>query len=122
MPARVQQPTEEEKRAQLCVSIRQIFEQAGNTAANHNKNYVVLFKIHQEFAGYMEYIKKGKRELVKLTGEKQFQDTFKHMLVKVLPLKKGETTGDRIVKFVGGYIRYINEQGRFILLDLSNDL
>jgi condensin complex subunit 3 len=69
----------------------------------------------------MEYIKKGKRELVKLTGEKQFQDTFKHMLVKVLPLKKGETTGDRIVKFVGGYIRYINEQGRFILLDLSND-
>jgi condensin complex subunit 3 len=64
----------------------------------------------------MEYLKKGKRELVKLTGEKQFQDTFKLVLVKVLPLKKGESTGDRIIKFVGGYIRYINEQGQTFFL------
>jgi len=116
MPARVQQPTEEEKRAQLCVSICQIFEQASNTAASHNKNYVVLYKIHQEFAGYMEYLKKGKRDLIKLTGEKQFQDIFKLLLTKVLPLKKGETTGDRIIKFVGGYIKYINEQGQMVLI------
>jgi condensin complex subunit 3 len=120
MPARVQQPTEEEKRAQLCISIRQIFEQAGNTTASHKKNYVVLYKIHQEFAGYMEYLKKGKRELIKLTGEKQFQDTFRLMLIKVLPLKKGETTGDHIIKFVGGYIKYINEQGQTVILYLGN--
>lgn len=120
MPGRVQQPTGEEKRAQLCVSIRRIFEQSGDTAASHKKNYVVLYKIHLDFAEHTEYVKKGKHEHVKLIGEKQFEDTFKETFIKVFPLKKGEPTGDRIIKFVGGYVRYINEQGQPTLLRPSH--
>ncbi len=111
MPARVQQISEDERRRQLGTSICQIFDQASGNVANHRKNFVELHKVHTELAQFTESLMKGKRELVKLVGEKDFQDTFKRSLARIFPLKKGEPAGDRIVKFVGGYIKHLNEKG-----------
>jgi len=111
MPACVKQITEDEERRLLRTSICRIFDQASGNVANHRKNFVELHKVHTELAQFTEPFMKGKRELVKLVGEKDFQDTFKRNLARIFPLKKGESTGDRIVKFVGGYIRHLNEKG-----------
>ncbi|KAF8797851.1 hypothetical protein BYT27DRAFT_7123670 [Phlegmacium glaucopus] len=105
MPARTIQPTE----SALEKSIPRIFNQVQESAANHKKNYVALHKIQAELAEHTEELQKGK--LVKLTGERMFQDKFIYMLCRALPLKKGIDSADRTVKFVAGYVKFINEKG-----------
>jgi condensin complex subunit 3 len=119
MPAQL---SDEEKRSQLCISVCKIFEQAGNSVASHGKNFVALYKIHIDLAEFTESFKKGKRELFKLVGEKDFQDTFKGILTKIFPLKKGETIGDRVIKFVGGFVKYANEKGQQSAMNYGNEL
>ena len=105
MPARTRQPNE----SALDQYIPRIFNQVQDSAANHKKNYVALHKIQAELAEHTEELQKGK--LVRLTGELMFQDQFIYMLCKVLPLKKGIDSADRTVKFVAGYVKFINEKG-----------
>ena len=46
---------------------------------------------------------------VQLTGEKAFEDLFIDMVIRILPVKKGATVVDRIVRFVAGYVKFIHE-------------
>ena len=105
MPARIPQPRESE----LEKSILRIFNQVQDSVANHKKNYVALHKVQAELAEHTEELQKGK--LAWLTGERMFQDKFIFMLCRVLPLKKGIDSADRTVKFVAGYVKFINEKG-----------
>jgi len=105
MPTRTLHPTE----STLEQSIPRIFNQVQESAANHKKNYVALHKIQAESAEITEELQKGK--LVKLTGERIFQDKFVYMFCRALPLKKGIDSADRTVKFVAGYVKFINEKG-----------
>lgn len=89
--------------------IPRIFNQVQDSIANHKKNYVALHKIQAELAEHTEDLQKGK--LVKLTGERMFQDKIIYMLCQALPLKKGIDSADRTVKFVAGYVKFINEKG-----------
>lgn len=122
MPARTLQSSE----STLEQSVPRIFNQVQDSTANHKKNYVALHKIQVELAEHMEELQKGK--LVKLTGERMFQDKFIYMLCKALPLKKGIGSADRTVKFVAGYVKFINEKGavywrfylRMLMLELSS--
>lgn len=93
--------------ALLPESVPRIFEQAQTSTANHQKNFVALNKLHNEAALVIE--ENGKQ--TQLVGEKAFEDLFIDMLLRVLPLKKGATVVDRIVKFVAGYVKFINEKG-----------
>lgn len=104
-----------------CVStyVPRILDQAQISTANHQKNLVALYKIQAEAAQYVEYVKKGKG--FKPVGEKIFEDCLLQMLVRVLPMKKGTPQADRVVRFVGGFIKFINEKGVFIFID-SYDL
>lgn len=90
-------------------SIPKIFEQAQVSTANHQKNYVALSKLHHEAAAHTESINNG--ESLKLVGEKAFEDLFVDMVMRILPVKKGTTVVDRLVKFIGGYVKFINEKG-----------
>ncbi|KZT37030.1 hypothetical protein SISSUDRAFT_988304 [Sistotremastrum suecicum HHB10207 ss-3] len=85
-----------------------IFDQAQNSVANHPKNFVALYKNQAEAAKFTESLNHGKN--IKLVGEKAFQDTIVDALNRVLPVKKGVQPADRIVKFVGGYIKFMNEK------------
>ena len=85
-------------------AIAKVFDQAQSSTANHQKNFVVLFKLHVEAATFKESIETG----VRLTGERVFGDRFIEMINHVLVIKKGITVADRIVKFVGGYIKFIH--------------
>ena len=89
-------------------NIARIFDQVQGTVANHQKNYVALYKLHTESAKHTEPTPAG----AKLVGERVFEQAFVSMLLRALPIKKGASVVDRIIKFVGGYTKFINEKCR----------
>lgn len=88
-------------------AVAPIFDQAQGTTANHRKNVVQLRKIQETCAGLTEETPKGTR----LIGERAFNNIFLDMVNRVLPVKKGVSVADRIVKFVASYVTYTSEQG-----------
>ncbi|KAH0826785.1 hypothetical protein J3R83DRAFT_5201 [Lanmaoa asiatica] len=87
-------------------ALPKIFDQVQTTTANHQKNVVALHKVHVDAATFTESIHGGRS--IKLTGERLFEDTFIELLCRVIVVKKGVSQADRIVKFVGAYILYLN--------------
>ena len=86
---------------------------AQSTVANHQKNYVALNKLHTEAAKHTEPSPRGPM----LIGERLFEDTFIAMLARALPIKKGASVVDRIIKFAAGYTKFINEKGACAFMD-----
>lgn len=93
----------------LPVNLPKIFDQVQVTTANHQKNFVALSKIHNAAAQVTETVKNGVD--VQLSGEKAFEDVFIEMIIRILPVKKGASVVDRVVKFVAGYVKFIVEKG-----------
>ncbi|WVQ85926.1 hypothetical protein IAT38_008094 [Cryptococcus sp. DSM 104549] len=83
-----------------------IFEQVQHTTANHRKNIAALRKVQDQCASITEATPKG----TKIIGEKAFTTLFVDMVNRVLPVKKGVSVADRVVKFVAGYVAYGTEQ------------
>jgi len=90
------------------------FDQSQNTTANHQKNRVALYKLHKEAAGHVETVQNGKG--IKLVGERAFESAFIDMINHILQVKKGVSVADRAVKFIGGYVRFLNEKGACVIL------
>ncbi|CAL1698734.1 unnamed protein product [Somion occarium] len=80
-------------------TVGKIFDQAQNTTANHQKNFVALHKLHTETASHHGS-----------AGERAFEHAFLNMLGHVLPVKKGNPVADRLMRFIGGYTKYMNER------------
>ncbi|KAI5122624.1 hypothetical protein M0805_008713 [Coniferiporia weirii] len=91
-------------------NLPKIFEQAQLSTANHQKNFVALNKLHNAAASVTELTQNGVE--MQLTGEKLFEDLFIDMLLRILPMKKGATVVDRIVKFVAGYVKFVSEKDK----------
>lgn len=83
-------------------TLGKIFDQAQNTTANHQKNFVALHKIHTEVASHHGS-----------AGERSFEQVFLNMFSHVLPIKRGNPVADRIMRFIGGYTKFMNEKGAF---------
>ncbi|KAL0578384.1 chromosome condensation complex Condensin, subunit G [Marasmius crinis-equi] len=83
------------------------FDEAQSSVANHRKNCVALYKLHVQASRIIQPAKKGKA--VELIGENTFDDAFVDMVNRVLDVKKG-AFADRIVKFVGAYVKFVNEK------------
>ncbi len=92
-------------------AVANVFNQVQMSLANHKKNCVTLYKLHVQAAGHIE---STSRATVKLVGEDAFLSVFLDMVSRVLVVKKGVTSADRIVKFIGSYVKYMNEKGRVI--------
>lgn len=89
-----------------------VFNQAQLSIANHRKNCVALYKVHLQ-AGYITKSSKN-TPTISLVGEHAFGDAFIDMITRVLPIKNTNTKSspaDRIVKFVGSYIKFLNDKG-----------
>ncbi|KDR80169.1 hypothetical protein GALMADRAFT_62541 [Galerina marginata CBS 339.88] len=93
----------------LYESVANIFEQAQLSLANHKKNCVALYKVYAKTAAVTQPAKNGNG--IKLVGEKAFQDVFLDMVSRVLAVKKGPVTADRTVKYVGAFVKFMNEKG-----------
>ena len=90
----------------LASAIPKAFDQAQNSSANHQKNFIALHKTHLDAAARTESIREG--DGIKLVGERAFEDCFIEMVNRVLVVKKGIGVADRTVKFVAGYIKFLN--------------
>lgn len=89
-----------------------IFDQVQTSLANHKKNCVALYKLHLRAATVRDQVKKKNGTVsTKFTGERAFVETFLDMVNRILDMKKGPPAADRIVKFVGSYVQYLNEKG-----------
>lgn len=96
----------------LPTAIPKIFDQAQGSTANHQKNCVALYKLHADVAKVNEAVNGGKGK--KLTGERAFENAFFDMVNRVLPVKKGVAPADRIMKFVGAYVKVLNDKGQLL--------
>lgn len=112
MPGRTLQADAASVREQIATHVPRILDQAQISTANHQKNLVALYKLQAEAAQYRENTRRGKA--FKLVGEQIFKASLIDMIMRVLPLKKGTAQADRIVKFIGGYIRFVNEKGAWL--------
>lgn len=94
----------------LSTLIPKAFDQVQSSSANHHKNFVALHKLHGDAASQTESVNDGTG--IKLVGERAFEDVFVDMVSRVLSVKKGAAQAERVVKFVGGYTKFINEKGK----------
>ncbi|KAJ3509746.1 hypothetical protein NLJ89_g5062 [Agrocybe chaxingu] len=101
------QKSKEEVVEELRESIGAIFEQAQLSVANHKKNCVALSKIHTKVAAITRSTKDGGTQLM---GERAFQEVFIDMVNRVLVVRKGVANADRVVKYVGSFVKFINEK------------
>ena len=92
-----------------------IFQQTQTSLANHRKNVVALAKLFSGCAGIYEEVG-GRGGGIRLTGEKAFQVAFAKMVNNVLPIKKGVSNADKVVKFIGAFVKYITDKGEWSIL------
>jgi condensin complex subunit 3 len=111
MPVNTRLPALHAMHEQFFLSISLIFDQVQASQANHRKNFVTLYKAHMEAADYIEETPRGTR----IVGEMQFQEAFSSSLLRTLSVKKGVTEADRVLKFIGGYVKFINEKGKNLI-------
>ncbi|CAE6436074.1 unnamed protein product [Rhizoctonia solani] len=89
--------------------IPEIFQQVQASTANHNKNCVALAKLFSGCAGIYEEVQ-SRGGGIRLTGEKGFQLMFARMVNNVLPIKKGISNADRVIRFIGSFVKYITDK------------
>lgn len=92
----------------LQTSVAAIFDQAQTSLANHRKNCVALYKLHVKASAAMD--KKSKKNAGGL-DQSTFIEAFLDMVSRVVAVKKGPPTVERIIKFVAQYVRFVNEKG-----------
>lgn len=93
-----------------------IFDQAQSSAATHKKNCVALHKVQIASAKIVEGGKGVRQDSeVKLVGERAFGEVVLDLLNRVLVVKRSTPPADRIVKFIGSYVRFIFEKGMLTL-------
>ena len=93
----------------LAEKVAAIFDQIQFSIATHRKNCVALYKLHVQAGNVTEAAKH--KNATKLVGERAFGDAFIDMITHVLAVKKGSAAADRTVKFIGTYVKYMNEKG-----------
>lgn len=77
-------------------SIADVFQQAQSTYAGHRKHVAVLKKIHAK--------------AVDQGFESAFNYWFSTLVTKILPLKKNEPVGDRLVKLVAAFVASLDRE------------
>ena len=118
MPSRTKAVKPASTLEQLPALLLKSFDQAQNSTANHLKNFAILHTFHSDAATHTEELNGGKS--LKLVGERAFEDAYLDCVTRVLSVKKGVGQGDRIVRFVSGFAKYINEKGGSRLQQIFN--
>ncbi|KAL1747325.1 nuclear condensing complex subunit [Schizophyllum fasciatum] len=86
-----------------------ILSQVQDNIQNHQKNQVALYKLHFQAQSIPEVLEAGPRGV---SGERLFRDVFDMRLSAILdiPRKPQFNKVDRVVQFIGSYVKYMNEK------------
>lgn len=86
-----------------------IFTDVQRSNTGHRKLIIALRKI-QEWCCY-EPASGRSLSASEDYDENDFNTEFSRCILRILPVRKSEPAGDRIVKFLGQYLRHATEQG-----------
>jgi len=96
----------------LRTRICQIFGDAQKTTATQRKLVVNLRKI-QEACCYEPPDPKKKAKQDEDFDEAEFNEEMGRCVLRMLGVKKSEPVGDRIIRFLGVFLKHATEKGRF---------
>ncbi|KAK5997426.1 Condensin complex subunit 3 [Cladobotryum mycophilum] len=90
-------------RTQICA----VFRDAQKTTATHRKLAVSLRKI-QESTCYEPT--KSKKSTADQFDEEAFNEEFNRCVLRIMPVKKAESVGERSIRFIGLFLRYAGDK------------
>ena len=102
---------EESPPNELRTKICNIFGDAQHATTGHRKLVISLRKV-QEACVYEHVGPKFKFRHNARTGEDGFREEIMRSIVRVMNIKKSEPVGDRLVRFMGLFLKYAGEQGK----------
>ncbi|MCJ1416351.1 hypothetical protein MMC32_002686 [Xylographa parallela] len=95
-----------------------VFGDAQKSTAGHRKLVINLRKIHE--ACCYEPSKPGKKELDDY-GEDDFNVEFARCVLRLVGIKKSEAVGDRILRFIGLFLRHASEKDAALIPQTQSD-
>ncbi|KAK2007017.1 ARM repeat-containing protein [Colletotrichum eremochloae] len=110
-------PTERpdnELRGQVCA----VFRDAQRNTASHRKLVVNLRKIQEACAYEPTSLKKSTANEF---DEEAFNSEFVRCVLRVMPIKKAESVGEKTIRFVGFFLRHANDKDNEILGEIDED-
>lgn len=115
MPARLKraQPAEPDSLDSLAPLLDEhlpaLFTAAQHTTASHRKHINTLHSVFLRCAKVTTLSADGR--FTRLSGEKAFGEKFREMVTHPLGVKKGADQGDRVIKFIAGFVGFAVEYG-----------
>jgi condensin complex subunit 3 len=94
-------------RAQIC----QIFGDAQRNTATQRKLVVQLRKVMETCCYLPVNPKKGKGDVGEDFDANDFNEEIGRCILRIMPIKKSEVVGDRIVRFIGLFLKHSTEKG-----------
>lgn len=98
--------------------IAPIFRDAQRTTATHRKLAVTLRKIHESCCYEST---SGKTTSSDEFDEEAFNNEFTRCVLKIIPVKKAESVGDKIIRFVGFFLRLASDKDNELIGDVEMD-
>ncbi|KAI1344279.1 condensin subunit Cnd3 [Xylariaceae sp. FL0016] len=103
---------------ELRQQIGNVFRDAQKSTATHRKLVVTLRKIHE--ACCYEPTSKNKHAANEF-DEAEFNIEFVRCVFRVMPVKKSESAGEKIVRFIGLFLRHANDKDNDMLGETDAD-
>ena len=101
--------SDESPTSKLRLNICRIFADAQHTAVSHRKLVINLRRVQEECC-YKVGGRKGKEEM-EGWDEQSFNDELERCVMRLMSAKRGEAVGDRLVKFLGLFLRHASDKG-----------
>ncbi|KAL2062694.1 hypothetical protein VTL71DRAFT_5766 [Oculimacula yallundae] len=111
---------EESPDNELRVQVGSIFRDAQRTTAGHRKLVINLRKI-QEACCYEPTSSKKNKTGAEDFDEDQFTEEFTRCVLRIMPVKKSESVGERAIRFTGLFLRHANEKDNELLPESDDD-
>ncbi|KAG8627712.1 hypothetical protein KVT40_003585 [Elsinoe batatas] len=95
-----------------------IFSDSQKSTTGHRKLVINLRKI-QESCCYEPTSKKGRQD--DQFDEEDFNNEFLRCILRLLPIRKSEAAGDRVVRFLGVFLRVASDKDNALLADPQDE-
>jgi condensin complex subunit 3 len=105
---------EEVPNNELRNQISSIFRDAQRTTASHRKLVINLRKI-QEACCYEPSSNKKNMTGAEDFDEQQFAHEFTRCVLRVMPVKKSETVGEKVIRFIGSFLQHGTDKDNELL-------
>ena len=99
----------------LRTQISHIFSDAQNTTATQRKLQINLRKLQERCCFEPQEVKKNKAQQDEQFDEDDFNTEVTRCVVRILNVKKGEPVGDRIIRFLGLFLKHASDKGRVLM-------